>query len=537
MMESERPPRLEDLIDIGLFQKLQEELDQIYSFPSAIIDNEGRILTATAWQDTCTKFYRLNEKANEECLKSDKYIQDHLAEADPAVSYRCPHGLVDNAAPIVIDGIHLGNFFTGQLFLEPPDLDFFRAQASAYGFDEEAFLAAVRRVPVWTREKLDKYLAFIQTFTTVLAGMGLRILRERRANERLVETQKALRSSETRFRSVFENSNDAIGISRLGVHVFMNEAYCRLFAFADPSELVRRPIADIIAPGERGRIADFISRRSAGEAVPLHYETVGLRRTGEEFAFEVTVSTYPVDGNTFTIAIIRDVSARRKLEYDLVASVRDKETLLRELYHRTKNNMNVISSYLQLQSMLVKDERFTGLVEDMVFRIRAMALVHQKLYRSRNLTRIHLGDYLGELARSIAEYYRSVDRDIALACDSDDAEVLIDVAIPCGLVVNELVTNSFKHAFAGRRTGSIGLVVRKDGQRIAISVADDGVGVAEGRDLRLSESLGLVTAFELVQKQLKGSISYKGEAGLAWSIAFDDSQYFERVRDVGERKP
>ena len=104
--------RLEDLIDIEQFQSLQDRLNSIYSFPSSIIDNEGNILTATAWQDICTRFHRRHRECEKECIKSDRYILEHLSEANPAVSYRCPHGLIDNATPIMVEGKHLGNFFT-----------------------------------------------------------------------------------------------------------------------------------------------------------------------------------------------------------------------------------------------------------------------------------------------------------------------------------------------------------------------------------------------------------------------------------------
>ncbi len=155
--------KLQDLIDLKQFQSLQERLDGICSFPAAIIDNDGNILTATAWQDVCTKFHRVNAECEKECIKSDQYIVTHLHEANPVVSYRCPHGLVDNASPIIIDGVHYGNFFTGQFFLEKPDLNFFRAQAQRYGFEEEAYLAAVARVPIWTKEQASNYLSFIVT--------------------------------------------------------------------------------------------------------------------------------------------------------------------------------------------------------------------------------------------------------------------------------------------------------------------------------------------------------------------------------------
>ena len=184
--------KLEDIIDIPLLQKLQDKLNLIYSFPSAIIDNDGKILTAVAWQDICTKFHRINSESQKECIKSDRYITEHLSEANPAVSYKCPHGLIDNATPIIIDGKHLGNFFTGQFFLEKPDLDFFKKQAAIFGFDEKAYLAAVAQVPIWTQEKLNHYLDFIKGFIEIIANIGLKNLNAIAAQAELKKTNEEL---------------------------------------------------------------------------------------------------------------------------------------------------------------------------------------------------------------------------------------------------------------------------------------------------------------------------------------------------------
>ncbi|MBI5095707.1 MAG: PocR ligand-binding domain-containing protein [Candidatus Hydrogenedentes bacterium] len=205
------------------FQSLQDRLNEIYSFPSAIIDNDGNILTATAWQDVCTKFHRLNPECEKECLKSDRYILDHIAEANPAVSYRCPHGLIDNATPIIIDGVHLGSFFTGQFFLEEPDLDYFRAQAAKYGFDEEAYIEAVRNVPVWTQENLNSYLFFIKGLIEVISGIGLK-------NLRAIEARQRIEESEKQFEAMFETAS--IGIAQADPHtgkwVRVNQKMCEI---------------------------------------------------------------------------------------------------------------------------------------------------------------------------------------------------------------------------------------------------------------------------------------------------------------------
>ena len=188
--------KLEELIDINHFQSLQDKLNKIYSFPSAIIDNDGNILTATAWQDICTKFHRVNPECRKECIKSDQYIIEHLSEANPAVTYKCPHGLVDNATPIIINGVHYGNFFTGQFFLEEPDLEFFKSQAVKYGFDENEYLDAVRKVPVWDKEQLNSYLFFIKGLIEVISTVGLKNLKEIETRKKLEQSEKYLNESQ-----------------------------------------------------------------------------------------------------------------------------------------------------------------------------------------------------------------------------------------------------------------------------------------------------------------------------------------------------
>lgn len=200
--------KLEELIDIYLLQSLQEKLNDIYSFPSAIIDNNGKVLTAVAWQDICTKFHRINPESEKECIKSDQYILEHLQDANPAVSYKCPHGLIDNATPIIIDGKHLGNFFTGQFFIdEKPEIEFFIQQAKKFGFNEEEYLEAVNKVPVWTKSKLYQYLNFIKGFIEMIAGIGLKNLKEIEANKKIKENERLLEEERLRLSYILEGTN------------------------------------------------------------------------------------------------------------------------------------------------------------------------------------------------------------------------------------------------------------------------------------------------------------------------------------------
>ena len=230
--------KLQDLIDIGQFQNLQDRLNEIYSFPSAIVDNDGNILTAAAWQDVCTQFHRKHPDCERECRLSDQYILSHIHEANPAVSYRCPRGLIDSATPIVIDGIHYGNIFTGQFFLEKPDMDFFRAQAKKYGFDEDAYLKAVKKVPIWSQEQLNKYLYFIKGLIAVISESGLKKLKE-------TEAKKRIEDSEERTHNILRTAIDGFWIVDMqGRLLEVNEAYCRMSGYTR-EELLRMSIFEL----------------------------------------------------------------------------------------------------------------------------------------------------------------------------------------------------------------------------------------------------------------------------------------------------
>lgn len=297
--------RLQDLIDIEHFQNLQDRLNKIYSFPSSIIDNDGHILTATAWQDVCSNFHRKNKECEQACIKSDQYILDHLHEADPAVTYRCPHGLVDNATPIIIDGIHYGNFFTGQFFLEEePDLELFRARARKYGFDEASYIEAVKKVPVWTQEQLDNYLFFIKGLIAVISESGLKTLKE-------IENRKKIEESEQRHRSILKTAMDGYLRTNLdGNLIEVNDAYCRMSGYAS-DELVSMHISDLEDREDASTIAERL--RSLVEKGSDRFESQHRRKDGGVFYVEVSVQYRSDDGGQF-ISFVRDCTDRKRAE-------------------------------------------------------------------------------------------------------------------------------------------------------------------------------------------------------------------------------
>jgi PAS domain S-box-containing protein len=317
--------RLQDLIDLEQFQSLMDRLNEIYPFPSAVIDNEGVILVATAWQDICTKFHRQNKECEKECIKSDQYILEHLAEANPAVSYRCPHGLIDNAMPIIVDGQHLGSFFTGQFFLEQPDLEFFREQAGKYGFDEDAYLEAVKKVPIWSLEQLDSYLFFIKEMIGVLSSVGLKNLKS-------IEVAEALRKSEESLSTTLDSIGDAvIAVDVEGFVTRMNPVAETLtgWTYAEALGLPLDQVLQIVNAATRAKVENPVEKvLREGVTVGLANHTVLIARDGTER--QIADSTAPIrDGDgaiNGVILIFRDVTEAQELDRQL----REREKELNE---------------------------------------------------------------------------------------------------------------------------------------------------------------------------------------------------------------
>ena len=311
--------KLQDLIDMEHFQNLQDRLNEIYSFPSSIIDNEGNILTATAWQDICTQFHRKNKDCEKLCIQSDLYIKDHIHEANPAVTYRCPHGLVDNATPIIIDGFHYGNFFTGQFFLEEPDMEFFRTQAKKYQFDEDAYLKAVKRVPIWTQKQLNSYLFFIKGLIAIISESGLKNLKE-------VENRKLIESSEKRHRSILKSAMDGYWLTDTeGRLLEVNDAYCRMSGYTE-KELLTMCIPDLEAIENPQLAAEHMQKIiSQGSD---RFESIHRRKDGTVFTVEVSTQFHPEQGGQ-CVCFLRDITDQKKGE-DALKESEEKYRLLVE---------------------------------------------------------------------------------------------------------------------------------------------------------------------------------------------------------------
>jgi|GEM_PF-758252 len=229
-------------------------------------------------------------------------------------------------------------------------------------------------------------------------------------------------------------------------------------------------------------------------------------------------------------SLCRDITPQVRAQEQLQISLAEKDILLRELYHRTKNNMQVISAFLQLKAQFTKSKEVNDLVQSVVSRIQTMSLVHEKLYQSKNLSQINIREYIQEIVTLLNTYHNITSQKISVNYDIEDMDFVIDTAIPMGLVINEIVTNSFKHAFPGGRNGTIDIRLRRESDGfMVLKISDDGVGLPQGFDLHSSATFGMMTTQSIIEMQMKGKIEITGGPGVTYTITIKDTPPEKRI--------
>jgi PAS domain S-box-containing protein len=246
-------------------------------------------------------------------------------------------------------------------------------------------------------------------------------------------------------------------------------------------------------------------------------------------------------GHLFIDGIIQDATDRNLMESEirslntvleqrimqrtaqLTSSLEEKDVLFREVHHRVKNNLQIIISLLNLQSRSIEDKKTQQLIRESQNRIRAMALVHEKLYESADIAKINLDNYIRFLGNNLIQFYGMKEKGITLTTDIFDISLAIDTAIPVGLMINELISNSLKYAFPDGRKGEISLSIHRQNHKITILFMDNGVGIPQDLDWRDTKSLGLRLVNSLVE-QLQGTIELDRTAGTVFSIVVQEKE-------------
>lgn len=335
----------------------------------------------------------------------------------------------------------------------------------------------------------------------------------------LKQSTEEIRISEKRYRELFNNMLNGF-------------AYCKiLFENETPQDII---FINVNSAFEKLTGLKNVKAKKLTEVIPgirgSHpeiFESYGrVAMTGTTQRFEINldkigwldVSLYSQEKG-YVIAIIDNITLRKVSEKKIKESLEEKEVLLREIHHRVKNNMQVVSSLLTLQSENIKDEKYRNIFIDSQNRIQAMALIHQKLYQSESLAQINLKEYIDGIVSNIFESYGQKSN-IKFEMNIENIQINIDHAVPCGLIINEIVTNSFKYAFPDGRLGIIKISVKSNDADIQISISDNGIGIPKDLDIRTTKSLGLKLITGLAESQLHGQIILNRESGTEFQVNF-----------------
>ncbi|MBN2290576.1 MAG: PAS domain S-box protein [Candidatus Glassbacteria bacterium] len=339
--------------------------------------------------------------------------------------------------------------------------------------------------------------------------------------------EQALSRSEEEYRRIVETSFEGIWIINAASEtVFVNRRMAEMLGYT-VEEMLGKPVLDFVPEEARTKTEYYLERRRLG--IKEQRDAKYIRRDGSELWTINSVSPiFDRQGRYLgSLGMLTDITERKKAEEQIRSSLREKEALLQEIYHRVKNNLQVISSLLNLKSRTIKGRKEAGVFEDCQHFVKAMTIIHEKLYHTEDLTKINYREYITDIVKDLVQaYYPSRPGRIALEFDLDDIYLGINSAIPCGLVLNELISNSLKHAFPKGRKGEIKVSLHATGdQDIELVVSDNGIGMPKGRDSGRMESIGLLLVTGLVENQLQGEIEFSGKGGTEVRITFREDSH------------
>ena len=337
--------------------------------------------------------------------------------------------------------------------------------------------------------------------------------------------EEALRLSEENFRRSLDESPLGVRIVTIeGETIYANQAMLNIYRYDSVEELRSTPLKERYTPRSYAEFQIRKEKRKRGDDEPSEseYEISIVRKDGEVRHLQVFRKEILWNGERQFQTIYQDITARKLSEDNLRSSNLEKEILLREVHHRVKNNMQVISGLLDLQASSSKNPELIAMFHESQSRIQAMSLVHEKLYGSKDFARIDLAGYVRTLSQDLFQSYKINPGKIDLIVQPDgDVYVDINKAIPCGLILNELISNALKHAFSRYGAGEITIIIgESDSKEIEIVVRDNGLGLPDDVDIHQPRSAGLHLVNGLVKNQLDGQMEVRRDNGTEFRIKF-----------------
>lgn len=351
---------LTDVLDIAAFQNLTDSSSRLTGIATAILDINGKILVASGWQQICTEFHRKNPCTAQRCLESDTALANQLAQGKKYNVYQCKNGLVDVAAPIILDNRHVGNIFAGQFFFAPPDIDFFLRQAEQFGFAREDYLRMLSQVPVIAKKKMRQIMNFLTDLTTILGNSAIdktELLQLNKHLEQLVQARTLEIKEEMRFSESLINSLPGVMylFDQSGNFKRWNKNFEKVAGYPIEQMVLMSPL-DFIAAEDRSRVEEAINKVFRDGWVDV--EAGFLTQDGQVLPYLFTGYCFTQDSLNYLVGIGLDISDRVRVE-------REKEDLIASLQESLKK-VKMLSGFLPICASCKKirdDEGYWNQIE------------------------------------------------------------------------------------------------------------------------------------------------------------------------------
>ncbi|NOQ33533.1 MAG: PAS domain S-box protein [Methanosarcinales archaeon] len=560
---------LRELVDDDIVQAIQDRFAKTVGVSSVIFLPDGDALTRFSNPTKFCSLIRSTKEGRRRCFQSFTEMSRKALElSEPEIMYCFAHG-AHFVAPIIVDGERKATMYAGQFRPEkfsPEQLEELKQIAVEIDLDPESLVEEAENMrTVKDKVVMNCLRSFFQT-VKVIAELGAQAFElrqtkdalqnahddlEMRVQERTAELTKtneelrreiaerkaaedALRKSEEKLRNIVEQSVDGIVlVDEEGTLIEWNRGQERITGLSR-AEVLGRPLGDVmfqVAANEHDdpalcdRIkAGVLKILETGQAEWLDRLEERVVRRPDGVCRVLQVAVFPIKtGKGFmTGAISRDITKHKQAEEQIKRSLRERDMLMREMYHRAKNNLLVVSSLLSMQARTTQSKEAIDVLSKSQRRMNTMALIHTQLYESGDLSELNMKEFVGTLSEELFRSYQVSDTKIARIVDVTDRKFPASVGIHVGLIINELLSNALRHAFGEGGEGKIevSLTASEDG-RVNLEVSDDGVGLPPGFDINESKTLGLRLVKILAEDQLQGTLEVTSDGGATFKMEFD----------------
>jgi PAS domain S-box-containing protein len=448
---------------------------------SAVYEVDGTKLATSGWESVCINFHRKDPRTRRRCIESDTILVNTMLYGKKYVVYRCKNGLMDAVAPVMVRGEHVANVFSGQVFFEEPDLEWFRKQAREFGFVESHYVDALLKVPILQREKLEPILEYLSRFAELLGEMGLRHLKQ-------LEAEQALRESERKYRNIFENAVEGVfQAGPDGRFLNINPALARMHGFDSPGKMMamRSLASDLFADHRDGL---RFSKLLAEQGLVTAFEVQTVTNDGSRIWVSMNARAVRDEwGKTYYEGIVENISERKRAELEMRTTQNRLRTLSRTLLKKMEIERHYVAYELHdeigqaLTAVKLNLEAIRSLPDrDGLDRHLddSVSVIDRALQQVRDLSlnlRPSVLDDLGLMAalRWLVNSMTSKSG-LEIRFESDEIEPRLskEIETTCFRVAQEAITNVLRHAQASKIT----VILRKDKDALSLAVSDNGIG-------------------------------------------------------------